>query len=118
MSTKVEEFFADLDGGVFEQKLSAILSDVAGAVIDHGKVGQVTIQLNLKQIGSSYQIAIDHTLKYKRPTSKGSISEDNQTTTPMHVGTKGALSFFPENQGEMFNKTGGQQSPTFPNATK
>lgn len=32
MSTKVDQFIADLDGGVFEEKLSAILSDVAASV--------------------------------------------------------------------------------------
>lgn len=103
MSTNVEQFIADLDGGVFEEKLSRILSDVAGAVVDHGKKGQVTIQLDISQIGSGSQVAVAHTLKYKRPTSKGSISEDNMTITPMHVGTKGALTFFPDKQTKLFD---------------
>lgn len=37
MSTNVTQVFADLDGGVFIEKLAHILSDVAGAVTDHEK---------------------------------------------------------------------------------
>lgn len=106
MSTKVTQFIVDLDGGVFEEKLAAVLSDVAAGVIDHGKVGEVDIKLKMKQIGSSHQVAIEHTLKYKRPTSRGTIAEDNTTSTPMHVGSRGALSFFPENQGQLLGKQG------------
>lgn len=106
MSTNVETFFADLDGGVFEEKLSRVLSDVAGAVIDHGSTGQVIIQLDLKQIGGSSQVTVNHCLKYKRPTSKGSVSEVNTTTTPMYVGGRGALTFFPEDQGQLLGKDG------------
>jgi hypothetical protein len=107
VSTKVDQFIADLDGGVLEEKLSSILSDVAASVIDHGRAGTVQLTLNIKQIGNSHQVQIDHVLKYKRPTSRGNISEDNATTTPMYVGTRGALSFFPENQSQMFDKKGG-----------
>lgn len=96
----------DLDAGVFEEKLARILSDVAGATIDHSAKGQVIIQLDLKRIGQSDQVQIDHTIKYKRPTSNGDISENNKTTTPMYVGSKGALSFFPEKQNQMFDKKG------------
>ncbi len=106
MSTNIQAFFADLDAGIFEEKLSKILSEVAGAVVDHDKTGKVTIQLELKRIGNSYQIAIDHKLTYVKPTSKGKISEENTTQTPMHVGSGGALSLFPENQAQLFNKHG------------
>lgn len=104
MSTNVEQLFADLDGGMFERKLSHILSEVAGAVVDHGKKGQITIKLDLSQIGTSHQVAIAHSLQYKRPTSRGSASEDETTTTPMHVGKKGALTFFPEKQTTLFDE--------------
>ena len=122
MTTKVEQFISDLDGGVFEEKLSAILSDVAASVIDHGKKGTISITLDIKQIGSSHQVQIDHVLKYKRPTSRGSISEDNATSTPMHVGKRGALSFFPEDQGVFFGKKGevadGDKVSRFPSTSK
>lgn len=106
MSTDVGTFLSDLDGGVLENKLSQILSDVAGAVIDHNAAGEVILKLNMKRIASSYQVQVNHMIKYTRPTSKGKVTEDNTTSTPMYVGSGGRLSFFPENQNQMFNKTG------------
>jgi len=106
MTTDVTEFFSDLDGGAFEQKLARALSDVAGSVIDHDKEGAINITLKLKRIGSSYQVAVRHKLTFTRPTSKGKVSEENTTETPMHVGTGGRLTLFPENQEQMFTKTG------------
>jgi len=106
MSTKVEQFVADLDGGVFEEKLSHILSQVAGSVVDHGKKGKISIELEITQIGNGHQVKVDHKLKYSRPTARGTQSEDEKTSTPMHVGKGGAMSFFPENQHQMFGKKG------------
>jgi len=104
MSTNVNEFLCDLDGGVFESKLSRALSDVAAGVLDHGKAGKVTVTLSLKQIGQSQQVMINHKLAYTRPTNCGDIGENNETQTPMYVGEKGALTIFMENQGQMFEK--------------
>ena len=104
MTTNVSEFFADLDAGVFEEKLSRVLSEVAAAAIDHNRQGELTIKLTLKRIGNSHQVSIKHKLTYKRPTPKGSVTEDNTTETPMHVGTHGRLSLFPEDQADMFGK--------------
>lgn len=106
MATNVAQFIEDLDAGVFKEKISSILSDVAGASIDHSAKGTVTIQFDFKRIGESDQVQIDHTIKYKRPTSKGDISETKKTTTPMYVGAKGALTFFPEKQGQLLGKNG------------
>lgn len=106
MSTNVSQFFSDLDAGVFEEKLSRVLSEVAAAVIDHDRQGEVTVKLTLKRIGNSHQVGIKHKLHYKRPTAKGQVTEDNTTETPMYVGTRGRLSLFPENQTEMFTKEG------------
>lgn len=104
MSTDVQTFISDLDGGIFEEKLSRILSDVAAAVIDHDRQGEVTIKMTLKRIGTSHQVAVKHKLTYKRPTAKGSIVEDNTTETPMHVGPRGALTLFPPDQTDLFVK--------------
>ena len=106
MQTDVSEMFADLDGGTFEERLGRVLSEVAGAVIDNGRAGEVNVKLSLKRIGTSYQVQIDHKLSYKRPTPKGTVAEDSTSSTPMYVGTGGKLSFFPENQGQMFGKKG------------
>lgn len=106
MSTNVEQFLADLDGGVFAEQLSAILSDVGGAVIDHDKSGKVIIELDFKRIATSHQVNITHTLKYERPTARGAVSEKAKTATPMYVGARGMLTFYPEKQGQMFTKCG------------
>ncbi|QFT53515.1 hypothetical protein [Microbulbifer sp. THAF38] len=104
MSTNVTQVFADLDGGVFIEKLAHILSDVAGAVTDHEKKGEVSINLKLSKIQNSDQVQIEHTLKFKKPTMRGSIIQDDATSTPMYVGTKGALSFYPEKQPPLFEQ--------------
>ena len=104
MTTNVSTFFTDLDAGVFEEKLSRVLSEVAGAVIDHDRQGEVTIKLTMKRIGNSHQVGIKHKLHYKRPTNKGQVTEDNTTETPMYVGARGSLSLFPESQTSMFNQ--------------
>ncbi len=105
MSTDVNEFFTDLDAGLFERKLSAALSAVASGVIDHEQAGEVVIKLKLKPIGS-YQVEVSQTLTYTTPKRRGKLIESDQTKTPMHVGKGGRLSFFPENQSQMFTKTG------------
>lgn len=106
MTTTVEDFFHELDGGVFAERLSAAISDVAAAVIDNSKPGDITIKLSMKRIGSSHQVAIDHKLIFNRPTAKGKVSEENTTQTPMHVGSRGKVTLFPENQGQLFGKKG------------
>jgi len=105
MSTDVNEFFTDLDGGVFEQKLSRILTDVAASVVEHGRKGRVTIDLDLSQIGNSTQVMVKHKLKFERPTMRGTAQENEMTQTPMFVGKKG-LTMLPENQGQLFGKAG------------
>jgi hypothetical protein len=106
MNTNVAEFFADLDGGVFEEKLAHALSEVALAVVEQDKAGRIKLTFDLKRIGTSYQVNVAHKLEYVRPTGRGKLSEDNTTASPMHVGTGGRLSLFPENQAQMFDKTG------------
>lgn len=104
--TDIEEFFTDLDAGVFAQKLARALSDVAASVVDHEKKGKVSVTLDFKHIPNSHQVTIDHTLNYTRPTANGEQSEKNTTTTPLHVGKGGRLSFFQENQNQLFTKDG------------
>ncbi len=104
MSTNVTEFLRDLDGGAFEAKLARALSDVAAGVIDYEKSGKIVVTLKLKRIGNSQQVMINHNLHYSRPTNRGDISENNETQTPMYVGSKGAMTIFMEDQEQMFGK--------------
>lgn len=106
MTTNVTKFIEELDAGVFEEKLSRALSEVAAGVIDHNKPGKVTVTLDLKRIGDSYQVAVDHKLAFVRPTARGKVTEENSTKTPMHVGKQGRLSLFPEDQTQMFDMHG------------
>jgi hypothetical protein len=104
--TNVNQFLEDLDGGVFIQKLARAISEVAGGVVDNNDKGSIDIKLNIKRIGQSYQVNIGHTLKYTVPTLRGKISEEDTTETPMHVNTGGMVSIFPENQNQLFTRTG------------
>lgn len=97
--TDVVQFIADLEGGVFEQKLSAALSDVAAATIDNDSAGEVIVKFTTKRIGQSYMVNVSTELKYKRPTKNGGeATEKIRSATPMHVGTGGRMTLYPESQ--------------------
>ena len=106
MSTDIAEFFSDLNAGVFEQQVAHALSEVAAAVIDNAMAGKVSLQFDIRQISNSTQVAVKHKLSYQRPTKNGKRSEESTHETPMYVGKEGKLSFFPENQNQLFTKTG------------
>jgi hypothetical protein len=91
-ATDVASFLADLDGGQVERKLSIVLSKVAAAVVDHGKVGSVTFKFDFDQIEGTHQVKCKHTLAFARPTADGSASETESRSTVMHVGRFGQLS--------------------------
>ena len=103
-TTDFSELFSDLDGGVFAEKIGTALSLVARGVVEHAKKGKVVITLDLDRIGQSSQVAIAHKLAYNAPTARGCISEENETSTPAHVGRGGKVTLFPDNQADMFPK--------------
>lgn len=107
-TTDIATLFHDLDAGVFAQRLDAAMRDVALGVVHTGKKGKVTIQLDLERIGDSNQVTCTHAIKFAKPTSKGKAMEEATTKTPLHVGTGGALSLFPETQGALFDRTGAE----------
>lgn len=98
-TTNIEQVLADLDGGVFAQKIGRALSDVALGVVINGKAGKVTVTFDMKQIGESSQIEMAHKIAFVKPTDKGKATEENTTKTPLHVGRGGKLTLFPEEQG-------------------
>ena len=97
MTTNVSQFIEELDGGVFEEKISRALSEVAAAVMDNTGSGSVTLTFDFKGLSES-QVMVNHKLAYKRPTLRGTASEEDKTATPMCIGKGGALTFFPEQQ--------------------
>ena len=105
-ATDVGEFLTDLDGGVFDRKLSVALSQVAAAVVDHDKVGEVTVKFSFKKIPGTGQVHCEHQLKFVKPTLDGKAGEEEKRTTALHVGKFGALSLAPANQMAFLTRDG------------
>lgn len=107
-ATDIGEFFTDLDGGVFDRKLSIALSQVAAASIDHDKVGEVSVKFTFKKIPGTMQVHCEHLLKFSKPTLDGKAGEEEKRTTPMFVGKFGKLTLAPENQMEFLDRKTGE----------
>lgn len=105
-ATDVGEFITDLDGGMFDRKLSIALSQVASAVVDHGKAGEVTIKFSFKRIAGTHQVHVDHAMKYTKPTLDGKASEEESRTTSLYVGRYGKLTLAPESQMSFIDRQG------------
>lgn len=91
----------EMDAGVFAERVARALAETAAAVVDTGKKGKVTITFDIKRISSSQQVDIKHCVKYSLPTHKGSVVEDNTTSTPMYVGVRGYLGIMPQAQMQL-----------------
>lgn len=95
------EMLTELDGGVFEQKVARALQDVATGVVAHGdkgKSGKVIVTFDMKRIGETNQVDVQHKVEYLQPTRRGKRSEQDATSTPMHVGRGGKLTLMPDTQ--------------------
>lgn len=112
-ATDVGEFITDLDGGVFDRKLSVALSQVAAAAVDHDRAGEVSIKFSFKKIPGTTQVHCEHQLKFTRPTADGKAGEEEKRTTALHVGKFGRLTLAPENQMSFIDRNG---TPTGPAA--
>ncbi|CAL9988009.1 hypothetical protein VPHD81_0079 [Vibrio phage D81] len=93
--TDTTQFLGDLTGGVFEQQLAHMLSDVALGVVLHKKKGEVTVKFKIAQIADSSQVTIDHEVTHKTPTKRGTKGETVGDQTPMFVAKGGAMSVMP-----------------------
>jgi hypothetical protein len=100
------DLFGELDAGVFINKVTRGLADVALGAVTTAKAGKVVLTFDIKQIGTSNQVNIHHSIKFVKPTPNGKVTEENTTETPVYVGVGGALSVLPEKQDKMFNKDG------------
>lgn len=105
-ATDVGEFITDLDGGMFDRKLSAALSQVAAAVVDHDKAGEVTIKFSFRRIAGTHQVHVAHAMKYTKPTMDGKASEEETRTTSLYVGKYGKLTLTPESQLSFIDRQG------------
>ncbi len=101
------ETLGDLDAGVFLNKVSQAVKDVALGVVAHGdgkRKGKVTIELTIARIGESMQVEMAHKLAYDRPTKRGKQSEEDTTTTALYVKPQGGLSIMPNDQVDAFGR--------------
>ncbi|PHM45912.1 hypothetical protein Xmau_00303 [Xenorhabdus mauleonii] len=108
-ATVVPDFLSELDGGVFENKLSASLNAVALGVINNGGKGKVIVEMDIARLNNSIEekrVMISHKLKFTAPTPRGKSSEEDTTETPMYVGKGGKLSIMQEDQGNLFSING------------
>ncbi len=98
----LEETLGELDAGIFTAKVTSALKLVSLGVIENCKKGQVTIVLDLEQIGDSSSVQVKSTLKYNKPTKNGKATEENTTSTPMYVDGNGYLTISPQTQNDLF----------------
>lgn len=69
-STDVQAFIGELDGGVFETKIGAVLSEVASGVMNTKTKGKVSLNLEIEPFDEN-RVKIKHKLSYVRPTNRG-----------------------------------------------
>lgn len=102
-NTDVQQFISELEGGTLEQKLGAVLSMAAAAVVDHNKTGEINLKLKISPVGNgNHVVTVGHVLKFSLPTSRGKQGEEQVGATSMHVGKGGSMTFFPEKQDDLF----------------
>ncbi|MFU9003637.1 hypothetical protein [Proteus sp. TSJ240517] len=107
--TNVPDFLSELDVGVFENKVSVALNDVALGVLNNGGKGKVIIELDIERLSNSMEekrVEITHKLKFTAPTLRGKRTEEDATKTPMYVGKGGKLTIMQEDQGQLFSLQG------------
>ena len=103
-STDHNQFIDDIDGGVFAQQLGFAISEVASAVVDNNKPGEITIKLKLtKGIGAD-NVTIEHKLTSIAPLKDGRKLEDHGAKTPMYVNKKGDVSLFANHTAQIFDQ--------------
>ncbi|MDC0726592.1 MULTISPECIES: hypothetical protein [Enterobacteriaceae] len=107
--TNIPDFFGELDGGVFENKLAAALNEVALGVLNNGQKGKVQVTFDLSRLSNSLEekrVTIQHRLSFTKPTPRGKSSEEDTTETPMYVNRGGKLTVLQEDQGQLFTLGG------------
>lgn len=90
--TDVTELLGDLDGGQFERRLGLALSQVAAAVVDNQRQGEITVKFKFTAIPNTHQVRCDHAIDFKRPTMHGVAGEKDTLSTVLYVGQFGRLS--------------------------
>jgi len=99
-STNVGALMADLHGGIFEKKLSNILTQAALATINPmgGGAAKVVVTFDLSRVSQGRECKLNHSISYKIPTENGEKGERDSTNTIVYVNEGGNLTILPESQ--------------------
>ena len=103
----IDQLMNELDAGTLGRRIAQALAESALGVVatgDKKKRGKVTVTFDIGQIGESNQVHIDHTVEYKKPTHRGSVSEVNTTSSVMYVGMYGKLTVLNNDTKPLFNQ--------------
>lgn len=103
-STDHTQFIDDIDGGVFAQQLGYAISEVASAVVDNDKAGEITIKLKLTKGVGANSVTIDHKLTSIAPLADGRKLEDHGAKTSMHVNKDGDVTLFANHTAQLFEE--------------
>ena len=100
---EVIAFLEELDGGNFLPRLGKALQDAGiGTIAVAKKNGKVSVDFDLKQIGETNQVNIDHTISFVIPTQRGKRTEEHTTSTAMYVSNRGAMTILPNDTRALF----------------
>lgn len=108
-TTDLVEILPDMGGGILLAQLEKALSDAAINTLiygDKGKTAKVSLEFSFSRIGESSQVAVRHTVTSTIPTKRGKSSELATTETAMHVGPRGRLSHYSQEQPPLFDAQG------------
>ena len=93
-----------INAGVTLERLEAALLSTAIGVANTEKKGVVKVEFTISpQKGTNAQVNIDAKVTFKKPTTKGFLSEEVTDSTPMFVSSHG-LSALPDNGKLNFDK--------------
>jgi hypothetical protein len=93
------DVIAELDSGIFKDKVTQALKDAGAAAINTGKASKVILELTFNPVSDSRQAHISHTLKQTIPHKTGNYTDTDNKKTLVHVHSTGEVSIFSEEQG-------------------
>lgn len=110
--TNIGDFADDLDAGSYGEKVAALISEIATSTVDeennlNKQDGKLTLTFTFRKIGTTnVQLSVSHKIDAKIPTPHGYFQDIENKSTSLFVNPNGRVSFFLENQGQLFTKTG------------
>ena len=103
IDNNVAEFISSLDSGVLEQQLGHFITQIAASSLEHNRKGKLILALDFSKLNDE-QITFSHKISTKKPTRRGSNSEEISGSTVMHFHSNGTVSIAPEQKsGDIFN---------------